>query len=949
MRQMSWTGARIVGAAVLAMQVFVASAAGAQDPYAACGEQFTRKPDNYDSAYCFYEVTQQKGLWEEGARVFDGLIAAHPDNLWLPLAYGHVYRARDPQRAEALYRQAADGFRKSGHAEGEILARSNLRNFLFPKGRTDDAASETARVAELGRSVSDPLLKARAWTLEATQVQESGGDLSVAYTLLKRTESVIFPAGPYRLKRSTLNSLGLVAFRLGRLDEALAVFQRLDALAKAEGELLAQASAQYNIFNTSAFKEGLLPSADARSRLTQLAEQSLATGVAAQNRDVTLKSHRALAELMLSDKAQRAPALSHVEACLQLAVQIKQPHDEAVCSYVKATLMRGHDPRGARASEVRALDATKRARNPVTDAYNARRRMRAAWEAGPRERALADSLEALGAMETLRSLQEDADGSAEQFSTWTADYYWLSGRLLRDGGDRDLDLAFSITERMRARSLLDTLERSRRAAPQDAAAAKSRREVLESIAAVQRRLLDPDLAHDARQAGLTELQALELRERELRRQIGITVPSPQGATQTTQLRAIQSTLRDNEALLSFQVGLWDTVEGEYGGGAWLVALTRAQQSVHRLPDRKELTPIVPMLTGLIDRGDGLEEAPAVRLYDLLLADAMRKLPAGIERLIVVPDGPLHHLPFDALRAARGGPPLAARFEIVVAPSATLWRYWRERPGHAATERMLTFADPVLSAGRSGTAETRSATLERGLRLGRLPYAREESRAIERHVGSVDTLVGARASESALKQRDLRGYDILHFAAHAIADETRPDRSAVLLAPGAATEDGLLQAREISMLDLTDRAVVLSACQTAAGAVLSGEGVLSLARAFFTAGAGTVIGSRWPIRDEDAAALFEGFYRHLAGGASLSSALKQTKTDAIAAGRPARAWASLVLMGDGGFRPFPNGRPAAADTKPTAGAPPWLAPMLAAISLMFVAIALVMARRARRTS
>jgi CHAT domain-containing protein len=276
-------------------------------------------------------------------------------------------------------------------------------------------------------------------------------------------------------------------------------------------------------------------------------------------------------------------------------------------------------------------------------------------------------------------------------------------------------------------------------------------------------------------------------------------------------------------------------------------------------------------------------------------------------LIVVPDGPLHHLPFDALRAERGGPPLAARFEIVIAPSATLWRYWRERPAHAATGRALTFADPVLSAGRNGAAETRSATLERGLRLGRLPYAREESRAIARHLGSVDALVGARASESALKQRDLRGYDILHFAAHAIADESRPERSAVLLAPGAATEDGLLQAREISMLDLTDRTVVLSACQTAAGAVLSGEGVLSLARAFFTAGADNVIGSRWPIRDEDAAALFDGFYRHLAGGASLSSALRQAKADALTAGRPARAWASLMLMGDGGFRPFPNGR------------------------------------------
>ena len=240
---------------------------------------------------------------------------------------------------KALYRQSAEGFQRAGHVEGEILARSNLRNFLFPKGRVAEAARETARVAELGRAAGDPLLKARAWTLEATHVQETGGDLSQAYRLLKQTEGQIFPDGPYRLKRTTLNSLGSLAFRLGRLDEALTIFQKLDDLAAAEGEGLAQANAQYNILNTSTLKESLLPSAGAQERLMRLAERSLATAVAAQNRDVTLKTHRALAELMMNDPAARAKALGHVEGCLELAVKLRQPHDEAVCSWVKASLL----------------------------------------------------------------------------------------------------------------------------------------------------------------------------------------------------------------------------------------------------------------------------------------------------------------------------------------------------------------------------------------------------------------------------------------------------------------------------------------------------------------------------------------------------------------------------------------------------------------------------------
>jgi CHAT domain-containing protein len=313
---------------------------------------------------------------------------------------------------------------------------------------------------------------------------------------------------------------------------------------------------------------------------------------------------------------------------------------------------------------------------------------------------------------------------------------------------------------------------------------------------------------------------------------------------------------------------------------------------------------------MIERADGIDGPAAARLYELLLADAIRRLPAGIDRLVIVADGPLHQLPFDALRDGPDGPRLAARYELVVVPSATLWRHWREDRAGATTQRTLAFADPVLESGASrssASASERSAVMERGLRLARLPYARLETRAIAEHVGGAEMLVGPLASEKALKERDLRKYDILHFAAHAVADEGRPERSAVLLAAGAPTEDGLLQTREIEELDLAGRVVVLSACETAAGAILSGEGVLSLARAFFAAGAKTVIGTRWPVRDRDAAALFDSFYRRLGEGASLSEALKDVKIEAIEAGQPSARWASLVLLGDGDFRPFPGGR------------------------------------------
>ena len=140
-------------------------------------------------------------------------------------------------------------------------------------------------------------------------------------------------------------------------------------------------------------------------------------------------------------------------------------------------------------------------------------------------------------------------------------------------------------------------------------------------------------------------------------------------------------------------------------------------------------------------------------------------------------------------------------------------------------------------------------LLQGLRLGRLPHARRESRAIERHVGGVEALIGEYASVKALKSWDVGAYDVLHFAAHAVGDEARPERSGPVdsgrLGGRRPTAGARIEAR-----DLDGRIVVLSACYTATGVVLSGEGVLSLARAFFEAGAHAVVGSRWPLRDVD---------------------------------------------------------------------------------------------------
>ena len=154
---------------------------------------------------------------------------------------------------------------------------------------------------------------------------------------------------------------------------------------------------------------------------------------------------------------------------------------------------------------------------------------------------------------------------------------------------------------------------------------------------------------------------------------------------------------------------------------------------------------------------------------------------------------------------------------------------------------------------------------------------------------------------------MKTYGILHFATHAVTDESNPDRSGVLLAPGDPKQDGLLQIREIVDLDLDGRVVVLSACSSNTGALLRGEGVMSLARAFFQAGAHTVVASLWRLRDDEAAGFFDRYYRHLGRGVSVAAALQAAQSELIAEGAPTTAWAGLVVLGDGDMVPLPGGR------------------------------------------
>ncbi len=173
----------------------------------------------------------------------------------------------------------------------------------------------------------------------------------------------------------------------------------------------------------------------------------------------------------------------------------------------------------------------------------------------------------------------------------------------------------------------------------------------------------------------------------------------------------------------------------------------------------------------------------------------------------------------------------------------------------------------------------------GIKSGfvRLPYSSLEARNVSSVFppARVVLLERAEASEDRLKSMDLARFEFIDFATHAVLNEKRPEFSSIVLAQTSGEEDGLLHMQEIFNLKLRARLVALSACSTARGRLLRGEGMIGLSRAFFYAGASSVAASLWSVNDASTAKLMTEFFKSLRGrGLSGAEALRQAKLKLI---------------------------------------------------------------------
>jgi CHAT domain-containing protein/tetratricopeptide (TPR) repeat protein len=328
--------------------------------------------------------------------------------------------------------------------------------------------------------------------------------------------------------------------------------------------------------------------------------------------------------------------------------------------------------------------------------------------------------------------------------------------------------------------------------------------------------------------------------------------------------------------------------------------------------------------------------PATRAYALFqrLVAPAQPLLAGVRHLLIVPDGALQSLPLGVLVTQppehdpetpadyRGIAWLARDYAVTVLPSVSSLRGLRQfANSEHAPAPFLGIGNPVLS-GRPGGRTPALPSLWRGAladveavrELPPLPETAEELRAIARTMGTDDDdlLLADRASEPVLRQIPLDRYRVVAFATHGLMSgelKGLAEPALVLTPPAEATadNDGLLTTSKIATLKFNADWVVLSACNTAAeDGAPDGGGLSGLAKAFFYAGARSLLVSHWPVRSDAAAKLTTGALAELAKHSTIgrAEALRRSMMAMLDPANPPefahpQAWAPFVLAGEGG--------------------------------------------------
>lgn len=895
--------------------------------------------------------------------------------------------------AKRFVDEALEMSRKNGSVTGQAEALLTLSNYQSVSSDQEEAIGTVTQSLQLWESMGDKRGMARAYLLlsdfrlvqhnlaEATKSSEAALNI---WRELNLPDEI---AG-------ALISLGFIEYRKGAWQECLSLLSQAQRLIDEKSEPYRMA--QINIGMAEAFMESGIPEAGltrAQAARVFFLEAEKPQGAAAATWDIGKAQYllgdskaaiTTLEEAKKESEAAKAPrltalchdylgrtfvatgdqarALQNFQIALGVFERLHQPREAA---RVRALMGPIHENQRsfdtAREDYTYALETSEKLKDQVNQSA-------ALYALGKLELKLnnLDLAEtylsrSIEATENLRRVSTSNDLMTAMAATVHDRYETYVDCLMRKHAqqpERDFAVrAFEASELARARALAELLRATQTnlapgVDPQLAAQEKSLRQSLRvkedgRLALAERQYKQEDLS-----AIEAELASLETQHKQVVDTIRARYPAYQQIAQPAalHLNEIQATVcaPDETLLLEFSLG----EENSY-----LWAVSRTEFSSHRLPGRKEIEEAARRLYDLLtanqpregetreQRNDRIRQAEEklpteiAGISNMLLAPVADKL--GKKRLIIVADGALQYIPFQALTFPNQTNPvtstgagvsepryLAFDHEIVNQPSASTLALLmtesakRMRP----TKGVAILADPVFETNDSrvasqgapaqrtdesswGTSELNTAFRDIGQPLNgkpipRLRASRDEAEAIMQVVPRLSGFkaLDFEASRNTVFAPGFGQHSIVHFASHAILDNQRPEFSGIILSmvgPDGKPQNGFLRMPDIYDMNLPVDLVVLSACQTGLGKDVRGEGLISLTRGFMYAGASGVTASLWKVEDEATAELMKRFYTGMfTRGLTPAAALREAQ---ISISREKRwkspfFWAGFVIQG-----------------------------------------------------
>ncbi|HUO82255.1 MAG TPA: CHAT domain-containing tetratricopeptide repeat protein [Gammaproteobacteria bacterium] len=866
-------------------------------------------PKKTDPRFAVADTLREEGQFQQAMSIYRALrdeFAAAGDTAqqWrAQLWYADMLRRAGD--AEASAAGLAEALSLAGNDPRRVAAtRLGQCNLLSWLGRSDEAIDECAAGLEMAESIGDRHLEARAHFMLGTVHSRRGRfRLSVAETeqalALRRRHG----GSPYEMA-GTLNSMGIEYAAVGRLGEAESMYQEGLTVA---GSFSSPWYAFHLHSNLAHLRAG---TGDMEGALESIRESLRGAGQLADQQGMVY-AHNSFAEFYLQ-AGNRAAARRHLEQSLAIGENVAAIHrvialvmlgeieaadslnERAVATLAEALTLAEASDFGLQGVNIRgALTGLAAARG---DAAAARR-----WaeEAVTLAETLGSPDALIEALEARAVAIEASGGSGgpeayleaiELLESWrgrlalgdlrmgVAEPRWA----VYEGAVRTLlsrgraDDAFEVAERARARLLLELL------AERDASRAGGSRP--ERIRQQLRARFQERLAA----AEPAERAALDLEIRQLTASLaGIEAQARRadpaaGSAQFPQPAA----LADVQAgLLGAGRALLTVFWGDRDVYAWWI--TGKEVRAARLGSSDSLAALVDFLGNVVQRPSGQLSwtAPARRAFDTLIAPLD---PEPAETVYVVAGGPLAHVPLELLIPDEAAAPWGATTRIVYGPSASVLLSLAQSSRPDKWQRsLLAVGNPSPDLGA-----IRPASDWRDDPLAPLPNAAGEARDIHRMFRSegADLLLGGEATLSGWLNLDPARYRYLHFAAHARVSDRRPEQTHLVLAAGR------LDLAAIRELRLDAELVTLSACETALGRRVRGEGIIGLPHAFLAAGARGAVVTLWRIDDEAAAGFMRDFYRQLRAGCTAADALLAVRRQRLAAGDDAARWAAFVLVG-----------------------------------------------------